>query len=76
MPGLTVTEKTFWKDRIAARIAKRIEAIQAAHPALFERVKRQAPCPTPSPRCRGGRMGRAKPTCWITVRLACGETKE
>jgi hypothetical protein len=42
MPGLTVTEKTFWKDRIAARIAKRIEAIQVAHPALFERVKRQA----------------------------------
>jgi hypothetical protein len=42
MPGLTVTEKTFWKERIAARIAKRIEAIQAAHPALFERVKRQA----------------------------------
>jgi hypothetical protein len=42
MPGLTVTEKTFWKERIAARIAKRIEAIQAAHPALFDRVKRQA----------------------------------
>ena len=42
MPGLTVTEKTFWKERIAARIAKRIEAIQAAHPALFARIKRQA----------------------------------
>jgi hypothetical protein len=42
MPGLTVTEKTFWKERIAARIAKRIEAIKAAHPALFERMKRQA----------------------------------
>jgi hypothetical protein len=42
MPGLTVTEKTFWKERIAARIARRIEAIRAAHPALFERVRRQA----------------------------------
>jgi hypothetical protein len=42
MPGLTVTEKTFWKDGIAARIARRIEAIQAAHPALFDRVRRQA----------------------------------
>jgi hypothetical protein len=41
MPGFSVTEKQFWKDRIAARIAKRIEAIQAAHPALFDRVKRQ-----------------------------------
>jgi hypothetical protein len=42
MPGLTVTEKHFWKERIAARIAKRIEAIQVAHPALSDRVKRQA----------------------------------
>jgi hypothetical protein len=42
MPGLTVTEKNFWKERIAARIARRIEAIRAAHPALFERVRRQA----------------------------------
>ena len=42
MPGLTVTEKTFWKERIAARIARRIEAIKSQHPALFERVKRQA----------------------------------
>jgi hypothetical protein len=42
MPGLSVTEKQFWKERIAARIARRIEAIQATHPALFDRVKRQA----------------------------------
>ena len=42
MPGLTVTEKEFWKGRIAARIAKRVEAIKAQHPALFERLKRQA----------------------------------
>jgi hypothetical protein len=25
MAGLTVTEREFWKDRISARIAKRIE---------------------------------------------------
>jgi hypothetical protein len=42
MAGLSVTEKTFWKERIAARIARRIEAIRAQHPALFDRVKRQA----------------------------------
>jgi hypothetical protein len=42
MPGLTITEKQFWNERIAARIAKRIEAIQAAHPVLVDRVKRQA----------------------------------
>ena len=28
MAGLSVTEKTFWKERIAARIARRIEAIR------------------------------------------------
>jgi hypothetical protein len=42
MPGLTVTEKEFWKQRIAARIEKRVEAIRARHPALLERVKRDA----------------------------------
>jgi hypothetical protein len=42
MAGLSVTEKTFWKDRIAARIARRIEAIRAEHPALFDRVKRDS----------------------------------
>jgi hypothetical protein len=42
MAGLTVTEKEFWKERIAARIEKRIEAIRAQHPALFERVKRDS----------------------------------
>src|SRR5205085_6126919 len=42
MAGLTVTEKEHWKARIAARIEKRIEAIKAKHPALFERVKRAA----------------------------------
>ena len=35
MAGLTVTEKEFWKDRIAARIERSVEAIKAQHPALF-----------------------------------------
>ena len=42
MPGLTVSEKQHWKDRIAARIARKVEAIRAEHPALFDRVKREA----------------------------------
>jgi hypothetical protein len=42
MPGLTVSEKTHWKERISARIARRVEALKAQHPALFERVKRAA----------------------------------
>src|SRR3954451_19127735 len=42
MPGLTVTEKDFWRTRIAARIDRRIEAIRARHPALFDRVGREA----------------------------------
>jgi hypothetical protein len=42
MPGLTVTEKEHWRQRISARIGKTIEAIKSKHPALFERVKREA----------------------------------
>ncbi len=42
MPGLSVTEKEHWKSRFAARIEKRVEALKAEHPALFDRVKRQA----------------------------------
>jgi hypothetical protein len=42
VPGLTVTEKQHWKDRIARRIDKRIEAIAAQDPNLLERVKREA----------------------------------
>lgn len=42
MPGLTVTEKTHWRDRLAARIARRVEAIKARHPALFDRIRREA----------------------------------
>jgi hypothetical protein len=41
MPGLTVTEEESWKTRIAARIGRRIEAIKALHPSLFDRVRRQ-----------------------------------
>ena len=40
--GLTVTEKEHWKDRIARRIEKRIEAIFAEEPNLEDRVQRQA----------------------------------
>ena len=42
MPGLTVTEKNHWRDRIAARIDKATERIKGRHPALFDRVARQA----------------------------------
>jgi hypothetical protein len=42
MPGLTVTEKSHWRDRIAARIEKAVERIKAHHPALFARVAREA----------------------------------
>ena len=42
MPGLTVTEKNHWRDRIADRIAKAVERIRARHPALFDRITREA----------------------------------
>jgi hypothetical protein len=42
MPGLTVTEKEHWKDRIGRRIDKRIETISAEDPSLLERVERDA----------------------------------
>lgn len=42
MPGLTVTEKSHWKDRIAARIDRAIEKVKARHPVLFDRVRRDA----------------------------------
>jgi hypothetical protein len=31
-----------WKKRIAGRVAKKVDAIRSAHPALFDRVGRQA----------------------------------
>ena len=42
MPGLTVTEKEHWKERIAKRIDKKIETVLAAEPNLIERVQREA----------------------------------
>jgi hypothetical protein len=42
MANLTVAEKTHWKERIEARINRRIEAILAAEPGLMGRVLRQA----------------------------------
>ncbi len=42
MPGLSVTEKNHWRDRIAARIDKAVERVKARHPALFDRVRREA----------------------------------
>ena len=40
MPGLSVSEKNHWKERLSKRIDKRIEAIAAEDPNLLERVKR------------------------------------
>src|SRR3954467_178083 len=42
MPTLSVAEKNPWRDRIAARIARAVERIRASHPALFDRVRREA----------------------------------
>src|SRR3954470_10972609 len=42
MPSLSVAEKNHWRDRIAARIARAVERIKARHPALFDRVRREA----------------------------------
>src|SRR5437016_3145348 len=42
MANLTVAEKTHWRDRIAARIDRRIETIAASDPGLLDRVKREA----------------------------------
>lgn len=40
--GLTITEKEHWKDRIARRIEKRVEAIFAEEPNLEDRIQREA----------------------------------
>jgi hypothetical protein len=42
MPGLTATEKSHWRDRIAARIDKATERLKGRHPALFDRFNREA----------------------------------
>jgi hypothetical protein len=38
MPGLTATAKTHWRDRIT----RAVERIRARHPALFDRIARDA----------------------------------
>jgi undecaprenyl pyrophosphate synthase len=42
MPGLTVTEKEHWKDRIAKRIDRQIDRITAQQPTIIETVRREA----------------------------------
>jgi len=42
MPGLTITEKEHWKERIGKRIEKKIEVISAEDPNLLDRVQREA----------------------------------
>ena len=42
MPGLTVTEKEHWKNRIAKRIERKIETLKASDPGFFTRVTMQA----------------------------------
>ena len=42
MPGLTATEKNHWRDRISGRIARAVERIKSRHPALFDRIAREA----------------------------------
>ena len=42
MPSLTAMEKNHWRDRISGRIARAVERIKARHPALFDRIARQA----------------------------------
>src|SRR5262249_36873501 len=42
MASLTVAEKNHWRDRIQARINRRIEAILAGAPGLMNRIRREA----------------------------------
>jgi hypothetical protein len=42
MANLTVAEKNHWRDRIQARIDRRIEAITASEPGLVERIRQEA----------------------------------
>ena len=41
MPGLSVSEKNHWKERLSKRIDKRIEAISAEDPNLLEREEEE-----------------------------------
>jgi hypothetical protein len=40
--GLTVAERTHWKERIEARINRRIEAVLAGEPGLMDRIRAAA----------------------------------
>jgi hypothetical protein len=42
MGSLSVAEKSPWKERIQARIDRRLEAITAGEPGLIERIKQEA----------------------------------
>ena len=42
MAGLTVSEKTHWKERLAVRFKAAVERIKARHPATFARLGREA----------------------------------
>jgi hypothetical protein len=42
MANLTVAEKTHWRDRIQARIDRKIEQITAGDPGLMERIRHEA----------------------------------
>ena len=42
MANLTVAEKTHWRDRIQARIDRKIEAITAGDPGLMDRIRQEA----------------------------------
>jgi hypothetical protein len=42
MAGLTVSEKEHWKERIARRIDKKIETLQATEPNFIDRIHEQA----------------------------------
>jgi hypothetical protein len=42
MGNLSVAEKNHWRERIQARIDRRIEAITAGEPGLIERIKQEA----------------------------------
>jgi hypothetical protein len=42
MANLTVAERNHWRERIQARIDRRIEAITAGEPGLMERIRHEA----------------------------------
>jgi hypothetical protein len=42
MANLTVAEKNHWRDRVQARIDRKIEAVTAGDPGLMERVRHEA----------------------------------